>query len=130
MLKSVFLFVTRTSTFVLRASGVEMIAESRHKAAAVVVIALIEAYLVVVDEVAVTIAVEEVFTCQFDTQLVMEERFDHTHIEYCLLVAHVDILVVAAALIAEVQFSGQVGTESKGVVQLKHRDRLIQLDSF
>ena len=93
-----------------------MIAESRHKAAAVVVIALIEAYLVVVDEVAVTIAVEEVFTCQFDTQLVMEERFDHTHIEYCLLVAHVDILVVAAALIAEVQFSGQVGTESKGVV--------------
>ena len=130
MLKSVFLFVTRTSTFVLRASGVKMIAEGCYKAATVVVIALVEPYLVVVDMVAVATAVEEVFTCQFDTQLVMEERFDHTHIEYCLLVAHVDILVVAAALIAEVQFSGQVGADSKGVVQLKHRDRLIQLDSF
>ena len=130
MLKSVFLFVTRTSTFVLRAGGVKMIAEGCYKAATVVVIALVEPYLVVVDMVAVATAVEQVFACESDAETIMPECFDYAHIEYCLLVAHVDILVVAAALIAEVQFSGQVGADSKGVVQLEHYDGLVQMDGL
>lgn len=130
MLKSVFLFVTRTSTFVLRASGVEMIAEGCYKAATVVEIALVKPYLVVVDKVAVATAVEQVFACESDAETIMPECFDYAHIEYGLLIAHIVVLVMPTALIAEVQFGSQVRTESKGVVQLKHRDRLIQLDSF
>ena len=127
-LESGLLVVTGSSSFVLTSGGIELVAYGCNEPAAVVIVPLPYLYMMIVDQITVAAAVKQILTSQLDTQTVIEESLYQTDAENSLMVVVIDVLLMACALIIEIEFTIQGLTEGKGIVELYQGHRLIQFN--
>lgn len=80
----------------------------------------------VVNQIAVTTSVKQIFASQFDAQTVVKESLDKAYTQNGLVVIKIDILIMTRALISEIQLPCQSLAEAESIVRLTYQHRLVQ----
>ena len=81
-LKPVLLRITGTSAFILRWGDIEAVTQGELDATGVVVLSLAVHHPIAVKHYMVDAAIEEIISCQFDIETVLEEVFTDTKREH------------------------------------------------
>ena len=82
MLQSVLLCITGTSTFILRRGDIESVAQGELDATGVVVLHFAKHHPIAIKHDMVDATIEEIVSCQFDIETVLEEVFADTEREH------------------------------------------------
>ena len=91
MLKSVLFRITCTSAAILRRGDVEAVAQGELDATGIVVLHFPKHHPIAVKHDMVDAAIEEVVTCQFDIETVLEEVFADTEREHWIGTVNIDV---------------------------------------
>ena len=124
--ESVLLIVTCTSALVLASGGIELVANGCNEPATVIVVALPQLDLMVIDQISVATAVKQVLASQFNAQTVTEECLDKTDTEDGLMIVQIDVLIMSWALVSEIQLPCQSLAEPESIVRLAYQHWLVQ----
>ena len=89
--KSVLLRISGTSPLVLRRSDIEAIAQGELDATGIVVLHFLKHHPITVKHDKVDATIEEIVTCQFDIETVLEEVFADTEREHWIGTVNIDV---------------------------------------
>lgn len=91
MLQSVLLCITGTCTFILRRGDIESVAQGELDATGIVVLHFPKHHPIAVKHDMVDATIEEIVSCQFDIETVLEEVFTDTKRKHWIGTVNIDV---------------------------------------